>query len=402
MPTYRYKAKKIGEAKIEKGTLEAESRSNAVAELRERKLLVIEVEEQKPVSFNFTFSKKISLKEKIIFSRQLAVMIRAGLPITRAIDALGKQTENKNFKKMLNEVAEGIKGGNTLSKMLSRHPKVFPEIYTAVIRAGEETGKLSEVLINLADQQEKEAELIGKIKSAMIYPAVILASLVGVSVLIVMFVIPSLEGIFADSGAELPILTRILLAVSDFSRKYFYVVIAMIVLLGVGGKFWFATKTGQAFYDTLKLKLPVFGSLTKKVYMARFSRTFAMLTKASLPILQALKIVRNTISNVHYQAAFDRIEKAVESGSTLSSALEREKQFPPMVSQLASLGEQSGTIEEVLLEVAKFYDDEVDTTSRNLATLLEPMMLILMGIGVAFVVAAVLGPIYGLVQNFGG
>lgn len=401
---YRYKAKHLGQDKIEKGVIEANSQTEAAQKLREQNLLALNITEEKGTGRGLTLfkSKRVPLKEKIIFSRQLAVMIKAGLPIVKAIDALSKQTENQYFKEILQECIIGIKGGSTLSKTLARYPKVFPDIYIAVITAGEQTGQLSEVLTNLAFQQEKDADLISKIKSAMIYPSVILASLIGVAVLIVVFVIPSLEGIFADAGSQLPLLTRILLGTSKFTRSYYYIELAVILSLIYGARVWFRTSSGRAFYDKLKIKVPIFGPLTKKVYMARFSRTFAMLTKANLPILSSIKIVRNTIANVHYQAAFERVEKHVESGRPLSWALEREKLFPPMVYQLVNLGEQSGSMEDVLLEVANFYDDEVDTTSKNLSTLLEPILLILMGIGVGFVVAAVLGPIYGLVQNFGG
>jgi type IV pilus assembly protein PilC len=404
MPIYSYTVKKSG-GKPQKGQIESESVTEATKKLRAEGFLVLELNEgvAQGHKLNIGFlTKRVSLKEKIIFTRQLSVMIKAGLPIVKSLDALKRQTQQKYFKEVIESLSTQLKGGQTLSKAMMKYPKVFSEIYTAVVKAGEETGQLSDVLLNLADQQEKEADLIGKIKGAMIYPIIILLSLVGVAGLIVFFVLPSLEGIFADSGQELPILTRILLGTSTAIREYFLIILPIMIAAFYGMRLWFKTKTGQAFYDRLKISVPVFGSLTKKVYMARFSRTLAMLIKASLPILLSIRIIRKTISNVHYDAAFQRIDKLVESGKSLSAAIDREPLFPPMVSQLTSLGEESGTLEGVLLEIATFYDKEVDTTSKNLSTLLEPLLLIIMGVGVAFVVAAVLGPIYGLVQNFGG
>lgn len=404
MPIYSYIVKTAA-GKTEKGQVESESSAEATKKLRSTGVIVLQLREGNDEKSKFSltgFLNRVSLKEKIIFTRQLSVMVKAGLPIVKALEALKKQTQQNYFKEVIDSLAVQLKGGQTLSQSMAKHPKVFPSIYIAVVKAGEETGQLSEVLLNLAEQQEKDADLIGKIKGAMIYPIIILLSLVGVAGLIVFFVLPSLEGIFADSGQELPILTKILLGTSSFLRKYFLYTLPVLIAAFYGLRLWFKTTTGQKVYDKAKITFPIFGPLTKKVYMARFSRTLAMLIKASLPILQSIRIIRKTIANVHYDEAFERIVKQVESGKTLSSAIGREPLFPPMVAQLTSLGEESGTLEGVLLEVATFYDKEVDTTSRNLSTLLEPLLLILMGVGVAFVVAAVLGPIYGLVQNFGG
>jgi type IV pilus assembly protein PilC len=404
MPTYSYTIKKP-DGKTEKGRIESNSLIEASKALRDKGFLVLKLSEETAhgpkIAISF-LGKRVSLKDKIIFTRQLSVMIKAGLPIVKALEALQRQTQQNYFKEVIGSLITQLKGGQALSKAMMKYPKVFPEVYTAVVKAGEETGQLSEVLLNLAEQQEKEADLISKIKGAMIYPIIILLSLVGVAILIIFFVLPSLEGIFAESGQKLPLLTRILLGTSTVIRKYFLIVVPILIAIFYGLRFWFKTETGRSFYDRLKISVPVFGELTKKVYMARFARTLAMLIKASVPILLSIRIIRKTISNVHYDAAFQRIDKLVESGKSLSAAIDREPLFPPMVSQLVNLGEESGSLEEVLLEITDFYDKEVDTTSKNLSTLLEPLLLIVMGVGVAFVVAAVLGPIYGLVQNFGG
>ena len=404
MPIYSYQAKKLGETKVTKGELHAEDFSQANKTLRSQGYIVLRLSEdeertQTPLKFSLK-RNKVALKEKIIFSRQLAVMTKAGLSIIKALESLGRQTDNKYFKEVVRDLIEQVKGGTVLSKAMTRHPKVFADIYTAVVRAGEQTGQLSEVLLNLADQQEKEADLISKVKGAMIYPAVIFCLLIAVLILIVVFVIPSLQSIFTESGATLPILTRLLLGLSKAIRGYYWIIIPALVGVYFLLKLWVATKAGGEIYDKLKFSLPIFGGLTKKVYMARFARTMAMLIKASLPILESLEIIRKTISNVHYNRAFERIQREVESGKTMSVSVSREPLFPPMVAQLISLGEESGSMESVLLDVANFYDKEVDVMSKNLTTLLEPIMLIVMGVGIGFVVASVLGPIYSLVNAF--
>lgn len=402
MPLFSYQVKRAGAAKVERGEMQAENSTEANKILRGQGFVVLFIGpsgEKKGFSLHFG-RKKVPLKEKIIFSRQLSVMIKAGLSIVKALESLGRQTENKYFQEVIKDIIKQVQGGTVLSKAMARHNNVFADVYIAVIRAGEQTGQLSDVLLNLADQQEKEADLIGKVKGAMIYPAIIFTLLIVVVILIVLFVIPSLQTIFTESGVKLPILTRILIGTSVVARTYYWIIIPGVIGLYLLLRMYLKTSNGREVYDKFKISVPIFGSLTKKVYMARFSRTMAMLIKASLPILEAIKIIRQTIQNVHYDRAFERIEHEVESGKTVSVAINKEPLFPAMVGQLIALGEESGNMESVLLDVATFYDKEVDTLSKNLTTLLEPIMLIVMGVGIGFVVASVLGPIYGLVQAF--
>ncbi|MEK7548619.1 MAG: type II secretion system F family protein [Patescibacteria group bacterium] len=403
MPQYRYRVRGPDSNKIESGSLEATSTQEALKHLKGRGYLVLEITD--PISGSkgirlFGWRHRVPLVQRIIFTRQLSVMIKAGLAVTKALAALARQSESEYFRQVISEIVTGIQGGHALSQMLDRYPKLFPQMYVAVVRAGEQTGQLSEVLTNLAEQQEKEAELISKVKGAMIYPAVILVALFGVIILVVFMVIPSLEAVFADTGITLPLQTRFLLGLSKALRGYYYIILPVMVLGFFGLRRYFKTNVGTKQYDRWRLKIPVFGGLTKKVYMARFSRTLSMLVKASLPILVSIQIIQKTIRNSLYEAAFERISAAVESGQALSRAIDREPLFPPMVSQLTNLGEESGNLESVLGEIASFYDKEVDAITRNLTTLLEPILLLIMGAGVAFVAMAVLGPIYGLVQAF--
>ena len=400
MAEYQYSARSKDGTSKEKGSIIASSTAGASKKLREMGLTPISITEGKKNLNIVLFKKKIPLKDKIIFTRQLAVMVKAGLPLVSSLQALRKQTNNQRFIDVMDDLVEKIKGGETMSNVMSKHQDVFPDVYIAVIRAGENTGKLSEVLFTLAKQQEKQAELIAKVKGALMYPAIILIALLGVVGLIVFFVLPSMQAIFADYGAELPITTRLLFSFSTFATDYYWI-FAIIAVVGFYSlRFAISKPRGRWIMDLLILKMPVFGDLTKKVYMANFSRTMAMLTQSSLPILQSIKIVRKTISNKHYDAAFRRIHQAVESGQPLSKALEKESIFPPMVTQLVNLGEQSGELESVFDEITHFYDAEVDNITSNMSALIEPIMMIVMGVGVGFVVASVLSPIYKLVETF--
>lgn len=400
MEKFGYTAHKIGVNHRRKGTIEAQNLTEANHKIRELGLTPINISDLgKPTQGGFSL-KKVSLKDKIIFTRQLAVMTKAGLPLINSLESLKKQTDNKYFQGIIYQIIRDVKGGQPLSRAMMKYPKVFPDVYVAVIKAGEQTGQLVDVLFNLADQQEKQAELSSKVRGALMYPAVIFIALIGVVFLIVFFVLPSLKGVFADMGGELPLTTKMLFSFSEIIRHYFFYLLIGFIAVIFGLRYWIAKPSGRHIFDRARLKFPIFGGLTKKVYMASFTRTMAMLTKASLPILQSLQIVRKTINNSLFDAAFERIQKAVENGKPLSAAIEREPIFPAMVSQLIALGEESGSLDTVLMEINRFYESEVDNLTKNMASLIEPFMLIIMGIGVGFIVASVLGPIYKLVGQF--
>jgi len=400
MVLFDYSARTEDGQTKKKGEIEAANQLEAAQQIRELGLMPIAITEQKKGMELKFLKRKVPLREKVIFTRQLAVMIKAGLPLVEALQALQKQTSNSTFIEVIDDLITEVRGGETLSNVMLKHKDVFPDIYIAVVKAGESTGQLSEVLFTLADQQEKQAELIAKVKGALMYPAIILVALIGVIGLIVFFVLPSMQSIFADYSADLPITTKLLFSFSTFAKDFYWIIAIILVVLFYLLRLGVSRPRGRLIYDRIVLITPIFGDLTKKVYMANFARTMGMLTKASLPILQAIKIVRGTISNKHYDAAFSRILVAVENGQPLSKTLVKERVFPPMVVQLTALGEQSGELESVFNEIARFYDSEVDNITRNLSALIEPIMLIIMGAGVAFVVASVLSPIYKLVETF--
>ncbi|HSX42240.1 MAG TPA: type II secretion system F family protein [Candidatus Saccharimonadales bacterium] len=401
MANFSYRVRQPGTKKVLTGQVEAATAGDANRLLHQQDYVVLALDLGESSGGRFSFKRhKVALKEKIIFTRQLGVMIKAGLPIIKALEALGEQSESRYFQTVVADLVIMIKGGQTLSKALQKYPAVFGEVYVAVIQAGEESGQLSEVLVHLAEQQEKDAAIIGKVRGALIYPAVILVALIGVIGLVTFYVLPSLKGVFKDLGGQLPLSTRLLFGASNFLIHDYWLLAIIIIGLYVLLRYLVHRPGGRYWADKIKLRLPIFGSLTKKLYMARFARTMAMLVKASLPILDSLKIVRKTINNQAYDGPFTEISRAVEAGKPLSAALKEQSIFPPMVYQLLSLGEESGDLEPVFSEVANFYETEVDDITKNIATLIEPIMIIAMGLGVAFVVVAVLGPIYGLVNKF--
>jgi len=396
MATYQYSAYRAGQKKKVTGRVDANDPVEANHHLRAQGLVPVKISE--PTSgHHFTLKRhKVSLQDKIIFTRQLALMTKAGLPLVNALQALARQTDNHYFHEVILKLTKDVQGGRPLSGALNNYPKIFPEVYTAVVKAGESTGQLAEVMFNLADQQEKQAEIISKVRGALLYPAVILVALTGVVFLIVFFVLPSLQSIFVDFGSDLPITTKLLFSGSTLIRHYYLEFFGVLIILFYVLRWWVSKPSGRIVYDHLKVSVPVFGPLTKKVYMANFSRTMAMLVHASLPILQSIKIVQKTINNELYNKSFKAITAAVENGQSLSKAIDKEQIFPPMVGQLISLGEESGDLEAVFTEITHFYDGEVENITRNIASLIEPIMIVIMGLGVGFIVASVLGPIYKL------
>jgi len=401
MPTFEYKAyDKEGNPKS--GIVEAANEEAAAALLRDMNLTVVSLEMKvKPVwEITIPALRVVSQKEIVVFSRQLATMIKSGLTLVNALRILQEQTENKEFKKILDKIATDVEAGTNLSRAMSKHPKVFNKVYVTMIRSGEASGKLDEVFLRLADQLEKNYGMIAKIRSAMAYPAFILVALVAVAILMIVMVIPQLKSLFEESGIQLPWTTRLLLAVSNFFRDYWYIALLIIVGVVFGFRFWISTKEGRKSWDKIKLKIPVFGNLARKIYMARFTRTLGTLIAGGLPILEALEITSEAIGNTLYQEGVEEAAKKVETGASLGTTLRKNKNFPVMVAQMIEVGEKTGNVEEILSRLADFFEAEVDAMTKTLSSLLEPILMVIMGIGVAIIVASVIMPIYGLVQAF--
>ncbi len=400
MPTYEYKARDE-KGRERTGIVDAVSEEVAADLLKDYKLTVISLKLKKEgikLEKIFSIFGGVSAKEKVVFSRQLATMINSGLPIVQALRILQEQVEKRQFKEVIFDLANQVEGGSTFSAALAKYPKVFSKVYINLIKSGEVSGKLDEVLLRLAEQLEKDYDLKSKIKGAMYYPAFIIIALVLVAIVMIIFVIPQLESLFREAGTELPFLTRILLAVSSFIKNYWWLVLVVIIGSIFGLKAVIDTKEGRKFWDETKIRLPVFGSLSKKMYMARFTRTLATLIAGGLPILDALNITSEVIGNVVYQEGIEEAASQVESGVPMAAPLRRNKNFPIMVSQMISVGEQTGKVDEILNKLADFFDSEVANMVKALSSLIEPILIIIMGIGVAILVLAIIMPIYNLAQ----
>lgn len=395
---YQYEVK-IG-GKTTKGEIEAGNEQEAAASLREKGGIVLSVTAKKETGpILGRLRSRVSLKDKILFTKQLAVMIKAGLPLDQALKVLSEQIPSKAMGRAIHDMARDVEGGIPLSQSMDKHPGIFPSVYINLIKSGERSGKLEDVLFKLADQQEKDYELISKVRGAMIYPIVIFAALLGVMAIIILFVMPQIQKVFDDLDAALPLPTRILLSTSAFAREWFFVIAALVVGGIVGLRIYVKrSEAAHVWWDRVKLKIPIFGPLMKKIAMARFTRTTATLIAAGLPMLEILDTVAEVMGNVVYRDAVRRTRNQVEAGMALSKALGDEKIIPTIVSQVVAIGEKSGNLDFSLSNIADFYDKEVDATTRNLSSILEPILMIAIGIGVGFVVISVISPIYNLVN----
>ena len=394
---FTYKAKnKQGE--LTKGIIDAESKIAAQTVLQEKNLFVLEIIGSKKKLFEKYFKKSIPIKDKIIFTEQLGIMIRSGISIVEGLHALEEETENKNFSLVIQNIISDLEGGTPFSKALEKHPEAFSEIYVNMVKSGEQSGKSDVVLLRLASQLEKEYELKRKIKGALAYPIFVMITLVAVLVLVITFVIPQLKLIFDDAGISLPLLTRMLIGLSIFLQEDgIFVLVALIVATLAGVQFR-KTESGRKIFDTLILRIPVFGLLLKKSYMAQFTRTFASLVASGLPLMDVFRVAGGTTGNVLYEKEIEHMASAIKAGQPISATLKKSKLMPIMVGQLASVGEKTGNIDEVFDTLADFFDRDVDNITSNLSMLLEPILMLVMGAGIGLVIIAVLQPIYGLVN----
>lgn len=393
---YSYRAKDQ-KGVLKKGEIEVKNPQEVYAALRKQGLFILSVKETKEKQkISFDFFSRVSLKDLAIFTKELQVMVKAGMSLVSALKAQGEQTENKKLAKVALQLASMVEGGTSLSAALSKFPSVFSNLYISTVKSGEKSGTLDTVLLSLTDQLEKDYELNSKIKGAMVYPAFILAALIAVVVIILVYVVPALSKLFAELGSAMPITTKVLVMVSTFVSKYWYVVLFFLLCFYLLFKLYKRTKSGAHVLDSIKLKLPVFGSLVKKIYMARFCRTSSTLIRAGLPVLEVLKTAREVVTNVVYQEDIEKIERQVENGVALSVALKETTHFPTMVFQLVSVGEASGNLEESLDTLANYFEKEVATTTESLASLIEPILIIIIGIAVAIVAISVIKPIYSL------
>jgi type IV pilus assembly protein PilC len=344
------------------------------------------------------FGRKVKPREAAVFSRQFATMINAGLALLRSLSILADQTENKELARILGEVRHDVEGGTALSEAMARHPKAFNRLYVSMIRAGETGGMLDSVLLRMATTMEKQVELKRKVKSAMTYPVVVGALIVLIVGGMILFIVPMFKGMYQELGGTLPLPTRILLGVSSFVTGKFYLVALFTGGAIYGGRRWVRTTTGRKRWDAAKLRLPVFGRLVHKTMLARFARTLGALIRSGVSILDALDIVADTAGNAVMAAALDDTKTAVSQGEPLSKPLEAHPVFPGMVVQMLAVGEETGALDELLDKIADYYDMEVSATVDALTSLIEPLLIVGMGLSVGGMVIALYLPMFNIVN----
>ncbi len=400
--TFAYKVRDQS-GKLVEGQLEADDASLVVGKLRQMGFTPIAVEAKTTSKFSTDIkipglSGKVKLRDVAIFSRQFATMINSGLSLIRALAILAEQTENPELARVVGEVRLDVEKGVSLSQAIAKHPKVFSRLYIAMVRSGEIGGVLDAVLMRLADTIEKQVELRRKVRSAMTYPVVALSICLIIAAAMLLFIVPQFKAIYTDLGGELPLPTRVLISLSDLLKTWFLVV---IVLTGVGVYFfrrWTKTENGKMIWDAFKLRVPVFGVLTRKTALARFSRTLAALTRSGVGILEALDIVAETAGNEVVSTALRDTQGAVKRGDTLARPLEQHEVFPPMVTQMISVGEETGALDEMLDKIADFYDSEVTATVDALTSLIEPLMIVVMGTIVGGMIISLYLPMFNIIK----
>jgi type IV pilus assembly protein PilC len=396
--TFQYKVRdRTGN--VTTGSLVADSEALVLARLREQGLTPLDVKRQKRGIGQIEFGgKKVKLKQVALFSRQFATMVNSGLPILRAIGILSDQSDNKELARVLSEVRLDVEQGSSLSGAIGKHDHVFNNLYVSMVRAGETGGSLDSTLTALADMIEREVRLRGKIKSAMTYPVAVVALVVLIMSAMLLFVVPQFESIFGQLGGTLPLPTRGLLWMSETFKSYWY-----IVLLGaIGGRFFFRrykkTEKGREVVDAVKLRAPVFGALFHKTALSRFSSTLAMLMKSGVPILQALEIVSDTVNNKVVGKAITEVQLSVRDGESIAKPLLKYPVFPPMVVQMISVGEETGQVDLMLEKIAQFYDQEVEAAVDSLTSLIEPILIAVIGGCVGAAVVALYMPMFNIIK----
>jgi len=402
MPLFRYSAKdKKGATRT--GTVEALNKEKAARVLEDHELIPISIV---PEAKGFALSKltkgfqKVSGSELVVFTQQLATMVGAGLPLAQSLQTLEVQSDNPKMRQVLAESRQDVEGGTPLSEAFAKHPELFTHVYTNLIKVGETSGQLDKVLLRLSQNLEKQQEFKSKVKGAMVYPILILVAMVGVFVLLMVYVVPNLAEVYKSFDAELPPTTKLIIAISDLLTKRLWLFIVMIVAFVFVFMRFKNTTRGEYFFARLVFKMPIMGRLQKNIDVTEFTRTFGLLISSGVPIMQALEIVSDSMSNVLYQDSLRNAAKQVEKGVALGVPLANDPNFPPMLTQMVSVGEETGKLDEILFRLADFMEMQTDSSIKGLTTALEPIILVLLGGMVAFLVLSIVMPIYNLTSSF--
>lgn len=378
------------------GIMEVENRADVAASLQGKGYTILHIDE---VGVGLDMKINIGgvpLKEKVIFMRQLATMLSSGLALTQSIEILAAQAKNEMFREMLLKVLKDVESGSALSEALAKQKGVFSDMQLSMIRAGEESGNMIEIITRLADDMEKQAAFKSKVRGAMIYPIIITVVIIVVLVLLMIFMIPAMTSLFEGFDAELPLLTRIVVGMSDFTRQFWWIILGVVIISLIGFRYYRASPSGREVTDGIILKMPVFGTFASKVQIALFARTMQMLLRSGIPILSALTIVEDALSNVHFKNGVKEARLAVEKGSSLAVPIAKNEVFPILLSRMIGVGEETGKLDEVLGKVADYYERDVDQMADNLTKMMEPIILVFMGGMIGFIAIAVYLPMFSL------
>lgn len=403
MLTFSYEAKNAKTGEKVKAQVQAENEQAASKLIKDQGLVPVKLKLEK-TSQGRRFSR-IRTKDKVLFSRQLSTLINAGLPLVQSLRSVAAQTTNKALKVVINEVITDVEAGTSFSASLAKHPTVFNTVYVSLIAASETSGTMDKGLERLADQQEKDADIVAKVRGAMVYPAIVLLVMVAVATFMIVKVLPQVQSIYSGlKGATLPLVTKVLLLVSDFVTQFWWLLLILLVVAIVFGSRWARTIGGKSAIDKAKMKAWPIGPLYMKMYMARFARTGSTLVAAGVPLLQVLEITAKAVDNVHIEKSLLNAADKVKGGKSLSEALMNDPNFLDLVPNMLKIGEQSGALETMLVKVADYYEKEVDNEIKTISTIIEPVLMVVMGVFALTLVAAILLPIYGLVNQtgFGG
>lgn len=399
MTEFAYIGKDAHEKAIS-GTIEAESRDAAVANLIKRGVTVQTVKPAKAGGMNANIKLpgggKIKTKTLVVFTRQFSTMVSAGVPMMRALTTLQEQAAQPTFKEVLGKVSADVQGGVSLSEAFAKHPKVFSSVYVNMVKAGESGGILDQIMNRLATQVEKDAHIKAKFKSAMVYPAVVVAVAIGAVGFLMVGVVPKLAGILEGAGGELPMMTQAVLGLSKFMTNQWYVLLIGIVLAVFGFKRFTATPKGKYTWHKLLLRVPIFGNIILKVNVARFARTFSSLLTAGVTVIDALDVTSKSLTNLVIQKGLQDAIQGIKDGGNIADSLDKSKILPAIIIQMTAVGEETGKLGEVLDKVAEFYEDEVDQVTDSIASIIEPILIVGLGGIVGLIVMSVLGPIISI------
>lgn len=403
MSLYSYKARTVDGTPM-KGVIEAPNLDVATEELRDRQLIVLSLTEKSTSTWAKRWEQlthRVSNRDITFFARQFSVLIGATIPVVRSLRILTRQTKNEYFKRVVADVAAEVDGGSKLSQAMAKYPRVFDQFFIHMIRAGETTGRLDQVFEYLADQKEKDYSLVSKVRGAMVYPAFIISVMLVVGVLMVVYVVPPISDILTQSGAKIPLTTQLLLGISWFIQYYWWLALFLIALITVGLSFYIQTDSGKYLFDFLKIRLPVFGKIYQRIAMGRFAISLSNLLSSGVPLPTSLRIVGDIVNNAVYHDLITRTVKEVEAGNSISTVFLRSDTIPPMVVQMMNIGEETGKLDDILMKLGAFYAQEVETSLRTLTSLVEPIIIITLGIGAFIMVSGILLPIYNATTAIG-